>query len=199
MWIEGRWERVGASAARPDPITTDQMDEVASEGVPAPTGTQTLNLTGLSYLWSKFKEAFAPKAHTHVASDVTDLTSTVMDLVYQVGDYWITESTQTPAQRGMPGVWSAQEDIFLVGAGGLYKVGTTGGERSHTLTVAEMPRHNHMNYVGYPGSGSNKVQYFIQSSDVAYWAEEYSQSMGGGAAHENMPPYRAVYIWKRTA
>ena len=34
-------------------------------------------------------------------------------------------------------------DRFIVGTGGSYGVGFTGGEVTHTLTIAEMPRHNH--------------------------------------------------------
>lgn len=34
-------------------------------------------------------------------------------------------------------------DRFIVGAGNGYAVGSTGGEATHTLTVAEMPSHNH--------------------------------------------------------
>ena len=32
---------------------------------------------------------------------------------------------------------------FVIGAGGSYSVGNTGGESEHTLTVDEMPSHNH--------------------------------------------------------
>lgn len=34
-------------------------------------------------------------------------------------------------------------DRFIVGAGNNYGVGTTGGEATHTLSVAELPSHNH--------------------------------------------------------
>lgn len=34
-------------------------------------------------------------------------------------------------------------DRFIVGAGSSYSVGDTGGEATHTLTVSEMPSHNH--------------------------------------------------------
>lgn len=34
-------------------------------------------------------------------------------------------------------------DRFIVGAGSSYSVGNTGGEATHTLTIAEMPRHKH--------------------------------------------------------
>lgn len=56
MWINSKWERVGMTNATLDPITTDQIDAVASDQ--SPTGDQTLNLTGLSYLWAKLKSIF---------------------------------------------------------------------------------------------------------------------------------------------
>lgn len=77
LWIAGAWERIGLSTATIDPITTDQIDAVCSDG--APQGKQVLNLTGLSYLWAKVKAwatgAFAALSHTHPASQVTGLTA----------------------------------------------------------------------------------------------------------------------------
>ena len=77
LWINATWERIGLSTATIDPITTDQIDAVCSDG--APQGKQVLNLTGLSYLWAKVKAwatgAFAALSHTHPASQVTGLTA----------------------------------------------------------------------------------------------------------------------------
>lgn len=77
LWINSAWERIGLSTATIDPITTDQIDAVCSDG--APQGKQVLNLTGLSYLWAKVKAwatgAFAALSHTHPASQVTGLTA----------------------------------------------------------------------------------------------------------------------------
>lgn len=69
MWINSAWERVGMTNATLDPITTDQIDAVASDQ--SPTGDQTLNTTGLSYLWTKLKAAFSAIGHKHAAEDVT--------------------------------------------------------------------------------------------------------------------------------
>lgn len=69
MWINSAWERVGMTNATLEPISTDQIDAVASDQ--SPTGDQTLNTTGLSYLWTKLKAAFSAIGHKHAAEDVT--------------------------------------------------------------------------------------------------------------------------------
>ena len=38
---------------------------------------------------------------------------------------------------------------------------------------------------------------WITSASNEYYAA--GQSLGGGAKHNNMPPYLAVYMWKRIA
>ena len=122
----------------------------------------------------------------------------ILDAMYPIGTiYQSTKSTNPSTFLG--GTWTALTGRVLVGAGTDFAAGTTGGEATHTLTIDEMPSHNHMDYVGYAGSGTNKVVTFVTNSSVAYWDVGYSQSKGGNAPHNNMPPYRSVYMWERTA
>lgn len=39
--------------------------------------------------------------------------------------------------------WEQKKDVFVLAAGDTYPVGSTGGEAQHTLTVDEIPSHNH--------------------------------------------------------
>ena len=71
----------------------------------------------------------------------------------------------------------------------------TGGSKTHTLTEAEMPAHTH-SYDAHLGTG---VSGPVSLDDRMPLTTSSTTSTGGGTAHNNMPPYIAVYMWKRTA
>jgi microcystin-dependent protein len=109
------------------------------------------------------------------------------------------------------GTWERIQDRFLLAAGNTYAAGTTGGEAEHTLTIAEMPKHNHKDIglsadfsyrLGWD-NGSNKGINMYNSVSNAVNIEGGSAwrtgDEGGGQAHNNMPPFLTVNIWKRTA
>ena len=92
--------------------------------------------------------------------------------------------------------WTKIEGRFLLGASSSYKINTIGGEASHKLTVNEMPAHRHTTYCGgKPGFAVQPVSNGAQGWNAA---NANSSSTGGNAAHNNMPPYKVVYIWERT-
>ena len=83
-------------------------------------------------------------------------------------------------------------DRFVVGAGNNYSVADTGGADSVTLTIDQIPSHNHsVNRMAYTGSQHG----FRQNG--ANQGGSTTGSTGGGQAHENRPPYYALcYIMK---
>lgn len=84
-------------------------------------------------------------------------------------------------------------DRFVLGAGLSYAVDATGGEKSHTLTVSEMPRHSHSVTLN-GGSGTNL---FSAGASNFSGGSASTNVSGSGAAHNNMPPYYALcYIIK---
>jgi microcystin-dependent protein len=51
-----------------------------------------------------------------------------------------------PATLWGIGTWESVQGKFLLGAGGGYTAGSTGGAATHTLTANEMPSHYHKIY-----------------------------------------------------
>lgn len=121
--------------------------------------------------------------------------SDLLDAIYPVGSIYQSVNSTSPATL-FGGTWERIEDKFLLAAGDIYAVGTTGGEATHTLTVSEMPKHNHGNYIEIASNASNK---YISGGSAYGDLYRSTASTGGGQPHNNMPPYQAVYVWQRTA
>lgn len=86
-------------------------------------------------------------------------------------------------------------DKFVLGAGNGYSVGATGGEATHTLTIEEMPSHSHsISYDRHGGTGQTTSADFSVGRHT-----KATSTVGGGAAHNNMPPYYALCYIQRIA
>lgn len=84
---------------------------------------------------------------------------------------------------------------FAVGAGSSYGVGATGGEVNHTLTIAEIPSHNHA--VTLNGNNDSQGTYTVGGTSFSTTGTAYTNFAGDSGAHNNMPPYYALaYIQK---
>lgn len=88
-------------------------------------------------------------------------------------------------------------DRFVLGAGSSYGVGAVGGEASHTLTVNEMPSHSHGGVLSVR-TGYNAYSTFSDNGGFNGFNTVSTGATGGGAAHNNMPPYYALcFIMKQ--
>lgn len=136
---------------------------------------------------------------------------------YDVGDYYISNSSTSPAAK-YGGSWTRLQGRFILGAGSGYTQGSTGGETSVTLTTDQMPNHNHTRQdLVYDQSYAESQ---LLSARTVYWTfgsqcniaydqqtmEHVAMFNGGstgyagnGASHNNMPPYRVAYIWYRVS
>lgn len=144
----------------------------------------------------------------------------IFDLIYPVGSVYIAFNDTNPSTL-FGGTWERIKNTFLwaVGSDG-QDLGLRGGEESHTLTTNEIPLHNHD--IGQDGNTS-----LVLPTDVAVDDSSHSQyvttleggrsgwykssvAWGGaivtrnqtspyGQAHNNMPPFIQVSMWKRTA
>lgn len=117
---------------------------------------------------------------------------------YPVGAIYLSVTDANPASL-FGGTWERIGGRFLLGADSTYAAGSTGGESAHTLTVDEMPRHNHE--IDNLNSSGNATPFMtVQAQEKkGYGGNVQTMYAGGGKAHNNLPPYLAVYMWKRTA
>lgn len=140
-----------------------------------------------------------------VAKDIDALSKALFGMIYPVGSIYISVSATNPSKL-FGGTWEQIKDRFLLASGNTYSAGATGGEATHTLTIDEMPAHYHK----WPTQETNPT-YAEQWWDWAWRASSVQQQdtpdsvpggtkeVGGNQPHNNMPPYLAVYVWKRTA
>lgn len=117
---------------------------------------------------------------------------------YPVGAIYLSVNNTDPATL-FGGAWERIGGRFLLGADETYKAGSTGGEAEHTLTIDEMPRHNHE--IDNLNASGNATPYMtVQAQDKkGYGGNVQTMYAGGGKPHNNLPPYLSVYMWKRVS
>lgn len=149
--------------------------------------------------------------------------SEIMLKLYQVGAVYVSTNATSPASL-FGGTWEQLKDRFLLGAGGSYTAGNTGGEATVKLTTGQLPAIRGQIHAGSGSSGTSgkgygafraasgvfsavtEMQYGRPSDSTAItWPNSVASyqyvnlSVGNGESHNNMPPYLAVYMWKRVS
>lgn len=130
----------------------------------------------------------------------------LLDRTYPVGSIYMSTVSTNPKDL-FGGTWEALGGRFLIGADGTYKAGSTGGEATHILTENEMPSHAHSAgaYDGYSIqnngliTGGDVQGVTINTGVRGASSRIATNNTGGGQAHNNLPPYLSVYMWKRTS
>ena len=138
------------------------------------------------------------------------------NLIYPVGSIYMSTVNVDPGTI-FGGTWEQLKDTFLLGAGDTYTAGDTGGEAEHTLLETELPKitgsatfrrivrgsygesaiitasSGAMSYATYTGAASTLKSTTLDNANQ----DKLSVSFGNDQAHNNMPPYIVVYMWKR--
>lgn len=156
---------------------------------------------------------------------INDVLNGILNRVYPVGSVYISFIYNSPANF-IGGTWEQLADAFLYAA--TSNIGVRGGEASHQLTVNELPSHQHgiPQLEGNTNTAGEHSHKYGSSSDLAapggnhgtaFQASGYDTSASGShqhtfktntsntgytgatSAHNNMPPYIMVYMWRRIA
>lgn len=124
----------------------------------------------------------------------------LIDLIYPVGSIYMSMNKNSPATF-LGGTWERIKDRFLLSASDTYEAGTTGGEATHKLTTDELPSHKHDVRLGWNDNASHGMfaTWVNSGTNATVDAGATTNATGGDKSHNNMPPYLAVFMWKRTA
>ena len=139
---------------------------------------------------------------------LTQHTKDTLLAAYPVGSLYMSAEATSPASF-IGGTWERIKDCFILAAGDTYAAGSTGGEATHILDVSEIASHNHLLAKYYkisdnPGDGlikasTNSAYQGENSINGGYYYASNTTSEGSSHPHNNMPPYIAMYAWKRIA
>lgn len=144
----------------------------------------------------------------------------LVDYIYPVGSIYMSVNQANP-ELLFGGKWEKIEDRFLLAAGSKYASGSVGGEESHSLTIEEQPKltgyiqfrqagefnildsftnvNNCFEYIDHGGNKwGNRMATEANNNDWNKNALVTYNNGGKNMAHNNMPPYLTVYMWKRT-
>ena len=155
-----------------------------------------------------------------IESDISNM----VDVIYPVGSIYISVNSTSPATL-FGGTWERIQDKFLLASGSTYENGATGGSadavvvsHTHTQNAHSHTLDNSKKYVVASNNAyAEGVKRLATRDDTAgyYLRSDYASSItiytntanatatnnetGVSGTGKNMPPYLAVYMWKRTA
>lgn len=118
-----------------------------------------------------------------------------IDVLHPVGSFYFSTQLTSPSSL-FGGTWAQITNAVLRGASGV----GYGGSDTHTLTINEMPNHNHgVLLSGYSPTAMTGGFSWDGSYPGGYYYGSYTHGTGGGAAFTELPRYYNCYVWYRTA
>lgn len=121
---------------------------------------------------------------------------TIFDAILPVGTMVMRYDHTDPGTLYPGTTWVRISNRFLWACDEDGDIGVVGGEKEVTLTEEQIPAHTHGSVYSGNVSGTKTHGWLASGgSNMAYG----TVSAGGGKAHNNMPPYIHVSVWRRTA
>lgn len=145
-----------------------------------------------------------------IVNDIIIAGKKLRDIFYPVGTIYQSINPDNPSDF-IGGTWERfGNGKVLVGvdeADNDFKTSNKeGGEKSHTLTIAELPKHSHGNTNFNTGGRPLSASTGWENTNIGlYRATDYNQenifnqNVGGNQSHNNLQPYVTIYRWRRTA
>lgn len=181
-------------------------------------GSQKTTTINISSIETQFNDNTAIEANISInpnikinnlsLGEIDTKVAALFDLIYPVGSIYYTNNANFSPNVSFNGTWEQIKDKFLLAAGDTYVGGTSGGEATVTLQNTHLPiltgtlPHIAGDEASVSGicthiSGGNSYKEGTQSGTSV--TTKHQIKIGGGQAHNNMPPYIVVYVWKRVS
>lgn len=125
----------------------------------------------------------------------------IIDAIYPVGSLYMSVNNVSP-ETLFGGTWEQIEDRFLLASGSTYEAGSTGGDAMHQHTSPV--GYNQAKYWGISyAKGSRTVvvdaEYASPMNQVSTGSGSYEWTLPLTDSASNLPPYLAVFVWKRVS
>lgn len=187
-----------ATGAQVNAVTSvnGQTGEVSISVPSVGNGTLTIKQNGVS------KGTFTANQSGNTTIELTDTNTdtNAVGSIFPIGRIVFMYNNQSPAEL-WGGSWTRISNTFLWAAPAEGTIGTTGGESEHVLTVEELPSHQHsLVNANNNGTAANYANNGVTAaSNVGYSWNVATSFCGSDKAHNNMPPYLQVAVWRKTA
>lgn len=171
------------------------------------------------------ENADIPEKNKVMATDLNEIKEALNTLIvpkllnifYPVGSYYETSNTSFDPNISMGGTWELETDGTVLvsksnatGSKFNTNIGGVVGEEAHTLTINEMPSHQHGENIEYSGhlqaytlidgGGPTTNGYYLGGDYYEYTGPQVlTESIGEGQAHNIVQPSKITNRWHRTA
>jgi hypothetical protein len=169
--------------------------------------------------FAEMKEKLSQDAAGNLQNQITAIKneqSQLLQRVYPIGSFYISEATVSPATLFGFGRWEKIEDRFLIGASRNMPIKSSGGNKTHShgnrdgrngnLAAAIGATNNQPNTIGYKAANDTNIgavggaTYVVAGTSIGFGSwNHFTQVVGQTAEDSTLPPYYAVNIWRRAA
>ena len=140
------------------------------------------------------------------ATNLNNMQKLLVDLIYPVGIYVEISDIDFDPNTSWGGTWVLENDgTVLVSKSSSSSsklnadVGTIVGEEEHTLTIAEMPSHNHQFSYKWKIATMGSTDWAAQNTDASGTLDNVIGFTGNNKPHNNVQPSKITNRWHRTA